>query len=29
MLLTFAPNALAQSPTEQLQDTIDRIIAVL
>lgn len=29
MLLAFAPNARAQSPTEQLQDSIDRIIAVL
>jgi hypothetical protein len=29
VLLVFAPNVTAQSPTEQLQDTIDRIIAVL
>jgi len=29
VLSTFAPKAMAQGPTEQLQDTIDRIIAVL
>src|ERR1051325_7371642 len=29
VLLVFAPNLRAQSPTEQMQDTMDRIIAVL
>jgi phospholipid transport system substrate-binding protein len=29
VLFTFASNAIAASPTEQLQDTIDRVIEVL
>src|SRR5260370_33397782 len=29
VLLTFAPNATAESPKEQLQGTVDRVIEVL